>query len=59
MVSTVCLERRLGRLGNPVRTHLVFVGDGETATVVPNRPTCPEKGKLQAVRMRGVERVRL
>ena len=32
MVSTLSLERRLGRLGKPVRkNHLVFVEDGETA----------------------------
>ena len=30
MVSTLSLERRLGRLGKPVKTHLVFVEDGET-----------------------------
>ena len=31
MVSTLSLERRLSRLGKPVRTHLVFVEYGETA----------------------------
>lgn len=30
MVSSLSLERRLGRLGKPVRRHLVFVEDGET-----------------------------
>ena len=30
MVSTLSLERRLGRLGKPERTHFVFVEDGET-----------------------------
>ena len=31
MVSTRSLERRLGRLGKAVTTHLVFVEDDETA----------------------------
>ena len=45
MVSRISLERRVGRLGTPVRIHLVFIEDGETEDQAISRYQC-NQGKI-------------